>query len=86
MQNIIDTGKRAKDWWVWFEIDQRDESLMEKLMQPAKPPENMFVPARVRVYKSKKKTKSGTSEKNEENNDSDSEIKKSQHSNLMHSK
>lgn len=57
MQNVIDTRKRAKDWWVWFEVDRSDEALIEKLMQPAKPPENMFVPARVRVYKSKKKAK-----------------------------
>lgn len=83
MKDVLEHGTRAKDWWVWFQIDQRDEELLEKLIQPARPPENMFVPARVRVYKSKKKSKSGASKnkdeeshgKDEEEEDEDSQVK-----------
>lgn len=57
MQETMKSRIRAKNWWVWFQIDKRDQNLLSQLVLPAKPPENMFIPARVRVYKSKKKSK-----------------------------
>lgn len=57
MTETMKSRERAKNWWVWFQIDKRDEEMLSQLILPAKPPENMFIPARVRVYKSKKKSK-----------------------------
>lgn len=63
MKEVMDARTRAKNWWVWFQIDKRDEEMLSQLVLPAKPPENMFIPARVRVYKSKKKSKDDVDKK-----------------------
>lgn len=59
MKETMAARERAKNWNVWFQIDKRDEQLLSKLVLPAKPPDNMFIPARVRVYKSKRKAAPG---------------------------
>ena len=41
MEKTMAERVRAKNWWVWFQIDRRDQELLGKLIQPAKPPENM---------------------------------------------
>lgn len=67
MAETMNARIRAKNWWVWFQIDKRDEELLSQLVLPAKPPENMFIPARVRVYKSKKKSKEDAEKKKKKN-------------------
>ena len=73
MEKTMAERVRAKNWWVWFQIDRRDQELLGKLIQPAKPPENMFIPARVRVYKSKKKSKEDAEKKKKKGSKKDAD-------------
>ncbi|KAF5094111.1 hypothetical protein D0Z03_002182 [Geotrichum reessii] len=73
MEKTMAERIRAKNWWVWFQIDRRDQELLGKLIQPARPPENMFIPARVRVYKSKKKSKEDAEKKKKKGKKDDEE-------------
>lgn len=69
MTETMNSRIRTTNWWVWFQVDKRDEELLSQLVMPAKPPENMFIPARVRVYKSKKKSKEDAEKKKKKKGD-----------------
>ncbi|ODQ67629.1 hypothetical protein NADFUDRAFT_32410, partial [Nadsonia fulvescens var. elongata DSM 6958] len=49
MEAIIKYGVRTKKNYAWLQVEATDQELVEQLKQPAKPPSNMYVPARIRM-------------------------------------